>query len=140
MSKVSNERRQFGLTIVERLCRHVKAIDADLVYQSLLENGFTEDERARLTGALLKIAASRGWMSRTDYCVKSRRNASNLSRIFCSRIFKKDKTGGEIADDLIVKEYTKWQRAGFSINHLKAVDWERQNVPAKNDIGSRVTL
>lgn len=126
MSKINRERRQEALDTLEHLSRHLKAIDADIVFEALKEQGFDEIERVQLTGAIMRSASAKGWIARTDYSVRSKKNHSNLQSVWCSLIFKKAKDGAEIPDAAVKREYERWESQGFTVHHLKAMYWERE--------------
>ena len=63
-------RREEALEVLKTLARRIRSINADLVYVSLIESGFSEDETTRLTGALFRTAKARGWLTKTDFSIK----------------------------------------------------------------------
>ena len=125
-----NPRREEALDVLNQLSRRLRSITADLLYVSLIESGFSEDEACRMTGALIRTATARGWISKTDYAVKSQRNHSNLQSVYCSNIFGKRSDGKAIPKTEIRREYARWKSAGYRVPHEMAIAWSFDRTPA----------
>ena len=117
-------RREEALEVLKTLARRIRSINADLVYVSLIESGFSEDETTRLTGALFRTAKARGWLTKTDFSIKSRRNNSNLQSIYKSNLFGKKPNGKPIPETEIKREYARWKDLGYVINDSLTIAWE----------------
>ena len=78
MKAITDQTRFEALRILKGLAQRLFSLTADIFYDALDEAGFNDDEKTRLVGACIRTASSRGWITRTDYSTKSRRNNSNL--------------------------------------------------------------
>ena len=61
-------RRADALEILEAMCRHNRAITADMLYATLEYAEYSEDERMRLLGGLIR-SASRASASDRSHCL-----------------------------------------------------------------------
>lgn len=109
MNKIPDKKRFLALSILKDLLRCLKSLYADIFYVALAEKGFDEDERSRLIGACFRIAASRGWITRTGLCLKSRRNHSNLQSVWVSNLFPSFAKSGFEAEQKISSAYDYWR-------------------------------
>lgn len=132
-----NPRRDEALDVLNQLTRRLRSITADLLYVSLIESGFSEDEACRMTGALIRTATARGWISKTDYAVKSQRNHSNLQSVYCSNIFGKTSDGKAIPKTEIKREYARWKSAGYRVPDEMAIAWSFDRTPAIKEFDYR---
>ncbi len=124
MSNENTIRRKEALAIVEHLARHLKAITADILYEALKRNEFDEDERVRFTGALMRTAASRGWLVRTSFSVRSQKNHSNLLNVWASSIYRKTKDGRFISEEDVASEMEAWREFGIQPACEMVATWE----------------
>jgi len=127
-------RRNEALNVLEHLCRHLRAITADIFFAGLLRKGFTQAEVCRLTGGIMRTGSAKGWIAKTGHSMNSKKNRSNLQNVWASRIFGKASHGGQIRDEKIAEEYEKWKDAGIQEAHEIAIFWEwvesfRKNIP-----------
>lgn len=109
MNKISEKKRVLALSILKDLLRCLKSLHADIFYIALAEKGFDEGERSRLIGSSFRIASSRGWMKRTNFCLKSRRNHSNLQSVWISHLFPAFSKSGLDAEKKIFAAYDYWR-------------------------------
>lgn len=124
MDTITESRRREALDTLENLARHLKALNADIVFEALKRGGFNEYELVRLTGALIRTASARRWIVRTGYSIQSQKNHSNLLNVWASRIFGRARDGGAIADAAIQDEFNTWRDAGVQEIHELAAKWE----------------
>jgi hypothetical protein len=124
MKETENPRREEALDVLKTLARRLRSINADIVFVSLIEGGFSDDEACKLTGALFRTAKARNWLTKTDYSIKSQRNHSNLQSVWLSNLFGKKPNGKPLADSEIRREYARWKNAGYSIPDVLATTWE----------------
>jgi hypothetical protein len=110
---VKPERRIEAMRLIESLLRHNEIITPDIVYETLAENGFNEDERMRLSGAILRTANANGWSERTCFSVRSTRNSSNSGSLWASLIYARKASGKTIAATVLEKENAKWTARGL---------------------------
>lgn len=125
MTTIANETRLEALRILKGLAQHLYSLTADIFYDALHEEGFNDDEKVRLVGACIRTASSRGWITRTEYSTKSRRNSSNLQTVWRSDIFRQRNGGGELEESDIRAAYNHWQAKGHKIPDHLVVAWEQ---------------
>lgn len=89
MKKIEEFRKIEALSLLKGLTECLFSLNADIFYETLKDSGFSEDERTRLVGSCFRVAASRRWVTRTDFSTKSRRNSSNLQHVWLSNLFEK---------------------------------------------------
>lgn len=119
-----DSRRNEALDVLKNLARKLQSLTADMVYVALVESGFSEDEACRLTGALFRTAKANGWITKTDFSVKSKRNNSNLQSLWISNIQGKQPNGRAIPKAEITREYARWRELGYGgLDHL-AISWK----------------
>jgi hypothetical protein len=114
------------MAILKNLLTELPALTADILYQQMRDKGFTENEAVRFTGACIRTAAANLWMLKTNLCQNSRKNSSNLQRIYKSRLFK---DGKDTAAAL-----GHWQAKGFTLPLTELALWtatHAQNVSDK---------
>ena len=58
-------RRSEAVEVLKKLLRYNQIITPDILYIALQDNGFSEDERCRLAGAILRTAKANGWTEKT---------------------------------------------------------------------------
>jgi hypothetical protein len=83
-------RRSQALTILRSELIPNEPFTADLLYDALLNKGFTNNEAGRLVGSLVRIASSKGWIRKSENWVQSRRNRSNIQIIWITSKNLKD--------------------------------------------------
>jgi len=90
--ETKQQNKKLALELLKKLLTEVPAITADIFYQKLRDEGFTEDEAVRATGAAIRSGAALGWMKKTNLCQNSKKNHSNLQKIWKSNLWdaKKD--------------------------------------------------
>lgn len=123
MNPIADQTRLEALRILKSLSQRLYSLTADIFYDALHEAGFTDDEKVRLVGACIRTASSRGWIVRTDYSIKSKRNSSNLQSIWKSKIFKQRNGGGELDESEIQTEYNRWRDKGIHVPDEQAKIW-----------------
>lgn len=106
-------RRADALEILEGMCRHNRAITADMLYATLEYAEYSEDERMRLLGGLIRSASSYGWIRKTFVSVRSLRNSSNCGSLWHSNIYGRQSNGRGISEDVLDREHAKWEAAGM---------------------------
>ena len=124
MTTVSDQTRLEALKILKGLSQKLYSLTADIFYEALDEEGFSDNEKVHLVGACIRTASSRGWITRTDYSVKSCRNSSNLQSVWKSKIYKQRNGGGKLDDNEIQAEYQHWHKKGHLIPDHLAAAWE----------------
>ena len=123
-NKLSDQTRCEALQILKKLCQRLRSITADIFFHALHENGFSDDEKVRLTGPCMRTASSRGWITRTECSIRSKRNHSNLQTVWMSCIFRKGEYG-EISTEEVESEYKHWQGRGHIVPDKLADAWRR---------------
>lgn len=88
MNPIPNETKLEALKILRDLAQCLYSFTADIFYDALHKAGFTNNQKTRLVGACFRTASSRGWIIRTQYGMKSRRNSSNLQSVWRSNILR----------------------------------------------------
>ena len=131
MNKLSYQTRLEALRILKRLCQRLRSVSADIFYDSLYQKGFSEDERTRLTGPCMRTASSRGWITKTECSIRSKRNHSNLQTAWLSNIFKQGERGQKIPDEVIEQEYELWKSRGHIVPDALVDAWRRVMEAAK---------
>jgi hypothetical protein len=107
--------KQLGLAILKNLLTELPALTADIFYQQMRDKGFTEDEAVKFTGACIRTGAANLWMLKTNLCTNSRKNNSNLQRIWKSRLFKDGKDANAAL--------ARWQSKGFNLPLVELALW-----------------
>ena len=100
-------RRTEALRLLEQLLRHNRAITADMLYVTLEYAEYTEDERMRLMGGLIRSASSYGWATKTFVSIRSQRNSSNAASLWHSNIFGRKASGKPIPESVLDREHAK---------------------------------
>ena len=117
--------RQQALGILKGLLTELPALTADIYYAKLRESGFTEFDAVKVCGACIRTASSNGWAVRTNLCVNSAKNHSNLQKVWQSRLFKgKDGKAGLAA----------WEAKGFRVPLAELKLWNQMQ--AQRDSGN----
>ncbi len=106
-------RRTEALALLEGLLRHNRAITADMLYVTLEYAEYTEDERMRLMGGLIRTASSYNWATKTFVGVRSTRNSSNAASLWHSNIFGRKASGKPIPESVLDREHAKWEAHGM---------------------------
>lgn len=117
MTAPSKNIKTRALQIMKSLLAELPALTADILYQKLRDEGFTEDQAVRVTGSCFRTANSLGWVQKTNLCQNSVKNHSNLQKIWKSKLFdaKKDATAA----------LAGWSRRGFSVPLKDLRIWEQ---------------
>ena len=121
--KTSNARRSQARLILKDLLRCLKSLHADIFYEALAEEGFNDEERFRLVGSCIRVAASKSWMRKTNACLPSRRNHSNLQAVWISCLFESFSASGLQAELDICKAYAHWKQRGLPPPDELAARW-----------------
>ena len=116
----SLEKSELALDILLKLIQRNKIICADMFYLSLEKAGFDELERVRFSGASMRKSASMGWTQKTDKAVNSKRNSSNLQRIWISHKYGFDSQKNPIALKELEAEKKHWGQLGYNILNTEA--------------------
>jgi hypothetical protein len=82
MESIPQSRKLLALKILRSLLVPSEAFTGDILYDALIENGFTNDESGRLVGSLIRKATSNGWIRKTENWAQSSRNKSNIQIIW----------------------------------------------------------
>ena len=106
-------RRTEALGLLEQLLRHNRAITADMLYVTIEYAEYSEDERMRLMGGLIRSASSYGWAKKTFVSIRSQRNSSNAASLWHSNIFGKRASGKPIPESVLEREHAKWEAQGM---------------------------
>lgn len=122
--KIEPARRAIALGILEKLCQHLRCITADVVFEALAAHGFGEDERVRLTGAIIRTASARRWIFKTSHYINSVKNNSNLQILWQSALLDNGLKRGLTAQ-AIAAQYQTWEQQGLKIPHFLAFDFEQ---------------
>ena len=112
MEQIEQSRKNEALKLLKSLAECLFTLNADVFYESLKDSGFSEDERIRLVGSCFRVAACRGWITKTDFSTKSIRNSSNLQNVWVSNLFKKASQAGPESKDKILSAYSYWAKKG----------------------------
>lgn len=107
--------KQLALAILKNLLTELPALTADILFAQLREKNFTEREAVRFTGACIRTGAANHWMLKTNLCTNSRKNNSNLQRIWKSRLCKDGKDASAALG--------RWQAKGFTVPMTEVALW-----------------
>ena len=110
---ITPSRRSEAVEVLKRLLRYNQILIADMLYVSLEENGFSEDERCRLAGAILRTAKANGWTEKTPLAKRSKRNHSNHGTVWKSLLYAVKRGGNAITDAALNRERRRWLDSGY---------------------------
>ena len=82
MKKIPQSRKLLALKILRTLLVSNEPFTGDILYDGLSKNGFSNEESGRLIGSLIRKAARKGWIKKTENWVQSKRNQSNIQIIW----------------------------------------------------------
>lgn len=121
--QILSANRAKALGILRKLLCRLFSLNADLFHAALLEEGFAEHEAGLLVGPCMRTASSRRWMDKTEVCLPSRRNHSNLQRLWVSNLQRAfSQKGGEEMKQ-IREAYAHWESLGFAPPDELAEKW-----------------
>jgi len=122
---ITTTRRAEAMKVLENHLRHNEIITPDTLFVTLQEAGFDDDECCRLAGAILRTAKANGWVERTIFGVKSKRNHSNCGTLWKSLIAGKKPNGQAISEATLEAERQRWIDCGMiSIeHHINIIAW-----------------
>jgi len=108
--------RLLALAILKELLAELPALTADIYYAKLRESGFTESDAVKVCGACIRTASSNGWAVKTNLCVNSAKNHSNLQKVWQSRLFKGNDAKAALA---------AWEAKGFRVPLAELKLWNQ---------------
>jgi hypothetical protein len=122
--KYSKERTE-AIQVLKNLLCCLYSIHADLFHAALIEEGFSEDRAGLLVGACIRTAASKKWITKTDLCLPSIRNHSNLQRVWISNLHHSFSQRGANSMREIRKSYAFWESKGLIPPDELAERWKK---------------
>jgi hypothetical protein len=111
--QITPSRRSEAVEVLKKLLRYNQIITPDILYIALQDNGFNEDERCRLAGAILRTAKAHGWTEKTPLSVRSKRNHSNHGTVWKSLLYAVKRGGNTITDAALNRERRRWLDSGY---------------------------
>lgn len=126
MGQIGQSRKNEALRLLKNLAECLFSLNADIFYETLKDSGFSEVERTRLVGSCFRVAASRRWVTRTDFSTKSRRNSSNLQSVWVSRLFPSFAKSGLEAEKKIQSAYSYWESNKLAPPDDLAEKWQER--------------
>ena len=120
----THTRREQALEILKGLLRTLRGITADNFYAAIREGGFTEEEAVKYTGAVMRTASAKDYMEKTPFSKPSKRNGSNLQRVWLSKLF--------VDTDEAEAVRKKWIKRGLIPPEHEALLWQSQRQLLQN--------
>lgn len=132
--KITNQhpKKPVALKVLRELAVSLPAVSADILFQKLKDEGFTDDDATRLTGACIRTGAANGWIKKTNLCQNSKKNHSNLQKVWKSMVF----------DDRIDwrESLRYWAARGFVIPTAELSLWNQIQAQKLRDMQQTVSI